>query len=233
MERRRRQADLRRLEHKIEVVKQQEDWEFHHRQLMQFSQTKATPGVFWKPAKHCAETLEKLEESRKRLDEAMALRRNEMEDELQTMNHARILVEEPTEVAEMEPEEEPALLAEENLESLEMIAVDETPTTEFPQQLEEEAAADEGKENQPEMSNGQPPTLSGAEHVASEPLPNNGEEEEVLPGDSGAEPVPEVAKDEVWNEGEIAALVPEGNEAERIYETEQNLTEKEFEPIYD
>eukprot|EP00058_Branchiostoma_floridae_P025236 XP_002610726.1 hypothetical protein BRAFLDRAFT_65954 [Branchiostoma floridae] len=66
-ERRAKQAELRKLEYKLELAQLQEEWDRHNAHLMQFIQVKASPALFWCPKKHSKETLQLLMESQDRL----------------------------------------------------------------------------------------------------------------------------------------------------------------------
>ncbi|CAH1262470.1 PNN [Branchiostoma lanceolatum] len=84
-ERRAKQAELRKLEYKLELAQLQEEWDRHNAHLMQFIQVKASPALFWCPKKHSKETLQLLKESQDRLKKVFDKRRKDLEEEISVM----------------------------------------------------------------------------------------------------------------------------------------------------
>ncbi|XP_078671424.1 pinin-like isoform X2 [Branchiostoma floridae x Branchiostoma belcheri] len=84
-ERRAKQAELRKLEYKLELAQLQEEWDRHNAHLMQFIQVKASPALFWCPKKHSKETLQLLKDSQDRLKKVFDKRRKDLEEEISVM----------------------------------------------------------------------------------------------------------------------------------------------------
>ncbi|EDO44058.1 predicted protein [Nematostella vectensis] len=81
--RRAKQAELKRLEWKVELTAMQEEWDQNSLHLCNSIKTKATPPIFYLPSKHTDKTQKLLEESSRAVKRAMAKRRAEIEEELE------------------------------------------------------------------------------------------------------------------------------------------------------
>ena len=82
-ERRKQQAKLRRLEHKMELVQIHDDWEGQTRKLMNFIRTKAKPHLFYLPKMHTPASEKRLEETGKVLEGIISDRRKHLEEEIE------------------------------------------------------------------------------------------------------------------------------------------------------
>lgn len=65
LDRRQKQQEIRRIELKMQRVKEQDDWEARHRPLLNFIQTKSKPQIFYSPKVQNSKTEERLVASQK------------------------------------------------------------------------------------------------------------------------------------------------------------------------
>ncbi|KAG1681060.1 Pinin [Nymphon striatum] len=86
LSRRKKQALLRRLERKVEIAKEFEDWEKLQKCYLHFIQTKAIPQIMYLPAKSTAVSEKRLSESSGEISAQIEERRKKMQDEIQELD---------------------------------------------------------------------------------------------------------------------------------------------------
>lgn len=147
-ERKRKQATVKFLETKVDIVKRFNDWEQSQKPLLNFIQTESKQPIFYLPKKLNKSQEEKLEKSRKLVEEAIQKRREYMENQLRRLdqkieyvNRPRrggpdVSVEDDIQETRKKMQEEPlddidveALLDDNEVEGLELIAIDEQDQT--------------------------------------------------------------------------------------------------------
>lgn len=80
--RREKQAQIRRIEHKLLRVEIHQDWERSHQHLGNFIQTKTKPHIFYLPAKHYPESEKRLQETKDKYRLIVAEKRAKVQKEL-------------------------------------------------------------------------------------------------------------------------------------------------------
>merc|ERR550519_1880900 len=84
--RRAKQAELKKLEWKVEIMALQEEWDNNGKKLCNSIKTKTKPHIHYLPAKHTDRTSKLLEESSRATKRAMAERRARIEEELEAQD---------------------------------------------------------------------------------------------------------------------------------------------------
>ncbi|XP_054152947.1 pinin-like isoform X2 [Oppia nitens] len=80
--RREKEAQIRRIEHKMERVEIHREWERSHQHLSNYIQTKTKPNIFYLPAKQTPETEKRLQESKDKYRLIVAEKRAKVQKEL-------------------------------------------------------------------------------------------------------------------------------------------------------
>ena len=84
-ERKRKTAELHRLETKLSLVENHQIWEQETVKLKNFIRTEAKPHLFWMPKDHIPETLRKQHSSKKVIDDQIEERKIEMEKDIEAL----------------------------------------------------------------------------------------------------------------------------------------------------
>ncbi|CAG2176293.1 unnamed protein product, partial [Oppiella nova] len=103
--RREKEAQIRRIEHKMQRVEIHQEWERSHQHLSNYIQTKTKPNLFYLPAKHTPETEKRLQETKDKYRLIVAEKRAKVQKEL-------------SEIDELYKKEEQTLL-DEDMEEME------------------------------------------------------------------------------------------------------------------
>ncbi|XP_067119911.1 pinin [Centruroides vittatus] len=189
--RREKQAQIRRLEQKIEIAKMHEEWEAKQRLMMNFIFTKAKPPIMFLPAKHTPESEKRHKDSQKKIEAAIKSQRAKIEEELKEIDELykkEALEDEELDQAETCVDKEnrgPAeIVIEENpeVEMKEEVTVsEEAKTTEPAERIEVEVQNSEEKTSVTpviqEQSEQSAETENGEKEVGEEKIGSLGDQE--------------------------------------------------------
>ncbi|XP_013773668.1 pinin-like [Limulus polyphemus] len=109
-ERRKKQAEIRCLDQKMELARIHDEWESRQRLLMKFIQTKTRPHIMYLPAKASPESEKRLRESQQKRQEIIVAQSAKIQEELQEIDELYQRDEEPEE----EPEQPETGIDKEN-----------------------------------------------------------------------------------------------------------------------
>ncbi|GAB6026037.1 hypothetical protein CHUAL_012247 [Chamberlinius hualienensis] len=240
LERKKRQAELRRLEYKMELAKQLEEWVQNRKSLTNFIATKATPILYYLPAKHNEVTQRLLDESKKKIEEDIKQLRETVEEEIENVGKRRAVAVDNELDIEGNGHDGQVRLGYDA--SGGEIGVDPNSEIHMNMEVQEDIMGEmyeESKGSFPMLiPMDQAPVITAEEGDTTVREIDQGTGEGVLPNTSENITVNEIVMSEnsiiPIEVGELPVAANETNEEQEIDASELNkLAEKEFEPIYD
>jgi len=117
--RRQQQIRLKRIEHKMELVKIHEEWEQQTNLLMKFIRTRCKPPIFWLPKISNEDTDKKIDETNAVLQEIIEDRRKQLAEEIEEVMHGEMNNDDIAALDDLETSKnsDQSLVVEENFDS--------------------------------------------------------------------------------------------------------------------